>query len=684
MKNTIFAFVTLGLLGCQEQGLWRNDSEKSQRRQSFAELAERGRRVGYAETENVPTASLTGFGLTALTQSREQGEAVWQAFNTTQMEDVAEQDLNSYARRWAAQQETQLGVAESELQVDAQSKLQINDTLTSIHFKRMKDGVPVKDAYLEFIFARQANGSFRLREVMNRTYGAITVDGSTRTPGFSDVVRSTGIENLEILSMEDVILPRVGDASRFQYGTRYELRDQDSGESYTAFLENEKAEVIEATSHNLHATVVNTKVHERSYIFNKMIDLPLPFAKYSTNTATVDADSRGEVELAGVTQTTIKLQSPRGTIYDNNAATPFSLSRDMAGNTMLITGNDNETRALNAYVAIHRINRFVRQQLKSDEVNNYLNNSLRIKINVNEGSCNAFYNTQNTQISLYAAGTQNGTSCGHMSLINDVIYHEWGHGLDAFSGKNRGISDNAFSEGIGDIVASYYTGSSNMGAGFNTKSETGIRNLQNTAKYPADKGEPHTEGTIIGGAFWDLRAALIQRYGAIKGANHAEMLFLRHLITTDTYTDSYQAVLRLDDNDGNTATKSPNYCLINKAFANHGLATDENCTDAAVADKYPLDASLNLAIKERGTDGLVLMASTTTAAQIVGCLGDRATCEQSAKEDIAFDVEGQKDGKLFFVSKAKVSVGNPAWITLIAKDKTGKITGARTLKIVER
>lgn len=683
--KSVLLWVVLGLVGCQEQSLWRNDAEKAEKRQNFQELVERGRRAEYAATEKVGGAALTGFALTGLTQSP-QGEAVWQGFDTTQMEDVAESDLVSYARQWVARQETQLGLNEAELVADAQSKLSISDHLTSIHFKRQKDGVPVKDAYIEFIFARQANGAYRLSEVMNRSYGAVAVDGTSRTPSYSAVVKATGIEHLEIQSLEDIIISRVhADGVTFQYGTRFELLDQETQESYTAFLENEKAEVVEATSHNVHMSTVHAKVHERSYILNKMLDLPLSFAKYATGAgAPVVSNSLGEVDLGGATQATITLQSDRGTIYDNTSSAAFSFSRDLSGTDPLITGNDNETRALNTFVAIQRINRFVRRQVKTDEVNNYLSRDIRIKINVNEGSCNAFYNPQQNQISLYAAGTSNGTSCGHMSLVNDVIYHEWGHGLDSNSGKTRGINDNAFSEGIGDIVAAYYTGSSNMGAGFNTKTEKGIRDLQNTAKYPTDKGEAHSEGTIIGGAFWDLRAALIQRYGEVKGGNHAAMLFLRHLITTDTYTDSYQAVLRLDDNDGNTATKSPNYCLINKAFANHGLATDENCTDTPIQNKYPVDASLNLGIKERATDGAVLMASTTTAAQIVGCLGERAACEQNPKEDIVFEVEGQKDGKLFFVSKGKVTLGNPTWITLLGKDSAGNVIGARTMKVVER
>ena len=41
-----------------------------------------------------------------------------------------------------------------------------------------------------------------------------------------------------------------------------------------------------------------------------------------------------------------------------------------------------------------------------------------------------------------------------MALVIDVIYHEWGHGLDDFTGPGSrfggGMTDSAFSEAIGD------------------------------------------------------------------------------------------------------------------------------------------------------------------------------------------------------------------------------------------
>lgn len=44
--------------------------------------------------------------------------------------------------------------------------------------------------------------------------------------------------------------------------------------------------------------------------------------------------------------------------------------------------------------------------------------------------------------------------CANMALVNDVIYHECGHGLDDFTGPGSrfggGMTDSVFSEAIGD------------------------------------------------------------------------------------------------------------------------------------------------------------------------------------------------------------------------------------------
>ena len=312
----------------------------------------------------------------------------------------------------------------------------------------------------------------------------------------------------------------------------------------------------------------------------------------------------------------------------------------------------------------------------------FLGQEIRINVNT-EGVCNSYFNPDDKSLNLFKQGAQNGKTCANTALVNDVIYHEWGHALD--NGTGNGISDGAFSEGIGDTLSGFITNDSNLGIGFFLNTTTPIRLLKNTKSYPADKGEVHDEGQIISGAFWDLHEALVARYGAIRGAYKAEEMFLKHLLTTNTYTDSYQAVLRLDDGSSNPSVNSANHCTINKAFAAHGLATAENCQDPALQENLPIDSKIVLAVQSEATDGVIFMAAAEdTAYSAVLCLKDRTECDANDSTNIAMSLDGAKNSLHIFLASTKVKITDQQLVTLIVKDKDQKVIGARTMKFAAK
>jgi len=268
-----------------------------------------------------------------------------------------------------------------------------------------------------------------------------------------------------------------------------------------------------------------------------------------------------------------------------------------------------------------------------------LENGVDMRINY-RGNCNAYY--VNKTITLFAAG--NG--CDNMAFVNDVNYHEWGHGYDDFTGVRGGITDGAFSEATGDIISAYLTESSNMAPGFNVGQERGIRQLNNQRTYPESVTDSvHTDGLIVGGAFWDMRKALVERYGRIRGSEKAERYFFRHMLVTDSYLKSYENVLKLDDDDNNPATQSPNYCLITKAFANHGLATGGNCEDDVKSLAYGEDSSIAFAVFEENTNKVKIHASAKGATSILVCKSNVESCDSQDKfEDVGLEFNGTKDG----------------------------------------
>jgi hypothetical protein len=336
-------------------------------------------------------------------------------------------------------------------------------------------------------------------------------------------------------------------------------------------------------------------------------------------------------------------------------------------------------------MAIQRVNRFARRHVKPEETAigavTFFELNVPVKTNVDDGrGCNAQYNGGTHIIRLFAA---NG-GCADMATINDVIYHEWGHGLDNSTGTRKGIDDYAFSEGIGDILASYMTNSPILAPGFGKGEKSGIRNLDNDARVDNTEDEEHARGLVIGGAFWHLREALIKRHGDVKGAYLAEHLFFRHLTTTDSYLDSYQAVLEVDDDDGNPKTKSPNYCLITDAFGRHDLTegaatcnTDEAPADPALVAKDVFVGIYN----EESADKFLLMASSPRDESVVLCLGVKDECLKGTPKMIEFEPTSG-EGRYFFTSTEAVEITNQLDATILTKDASGSVKQTREIKFV--
>ena len=87
------------------------------------------------------------------------------------------------------------------------------------------------------------------------------------------------------------------------------------------------------------------------------------------------------------------------------------------------------------------------------------------------GECNAFYDGQS--VNFYDAGG----GCNATSLIADVVWHEYGHGInDYFYGSlGYNFSNGAMNEGYADLWAMSLGNIAEIGKGFYTDNEDGIR-----------------------------------------------------------------------------------------------------------------------------------------------------------------------------------------------------------------
>ncbi len=310
----------------------------------------------------------------------------------------------------------------------------------------------------------------------------------------------------------------------------------------------------------------------------KPVPLAIPYVKLTqADRAGVQTDSRGifSSEERGDVPT---LQGFSGLFVSNNllsgsAITQKAVETEM-GWKLYLEGKPSQPawkdKTMAQPMVYYHANAII-QEAKHFVSSPWLTTPLRANINLTR-TCNAHWD--GTTINLYSGDDR----CANTSLISDVVYHEWGHGLHANAG---GIQDHAFSEGFGDIMSISMTHSPKLGIGFFAKTQKPVRNLEDLKIYPRDQGEVHAEGMIIGTTFWDMFVALRDKYGEAKADEIFKNYAFKMIFTSRTYLDVYAALLVIDSNDGNLIHGTPNLCLINPIFVKHGLTTpDPLCADA--------------------------------------------------------------------------------------------------------
>lgn len=200
----------------------------------------------------------------------------------------------------------------------------------------------------------------------------------------------------------------------------------------------------------------------------------------------------------------------------------------------------------------------------------WFNRPLKANTNLTR-TCNAHWDTLLGTVNFYSGDR----GCANTGLIADVIYHEWGHGLDANSG---GIVDPAFSEGFGDIVSMLMTRSHVIGPDFALNGKP-VRDLEPDRVYPRDvSNSVHSTGLIIGSTFWNLFTAFKEKHTEERALEILRRYAFQMIFTAERYTDVYDALLVIDDNDADLSNGTPNLCMLNEIFNRHGLASrDGEC-----------------------------------------------------------------------------------------------------------
>lgn len=185
-------------------------------------------------------------------------------------------------------------------------------------------------------------------------------------------------------------------------------------------------------------------------------------------------------------------------------------------------------------------------------------------------SCNAFWDGMG--VNFYRAGG----GCPNTATMPDVVYHEYGHGVNdrvyAEAGAPGGLVNGALHEGLADVLAAFVQDDPNAGKGFFGPG-TILRSLDNDQRWPQDANvDPHVAGLILSGALWDLREAV----GLPVAASLSH--FAKYGVPDDlddgvAMNEYFVETLVADKGHGNINSGTPHFAEILSAFNAHGIGT---------------------------------------------------------------------------------------------------------------
>lgn len=384
------------------------------------------------------------------------------------------------------------------------------------------------------------------------------------------------------------ILP-VPDSNKYSYKLVYEMIIQAEEENsfpgmYYTLVDAHTGQVW--YRHNLIANTTNVEATVQAHLYptnllNPDSLLALPNLKMIVNGArTYFLDSVGEIILddTSMVSATFPLEGKWAKIINAGIdATPYIDTVLQPGDNMLLLDTFD----------IHHLSAYYHTNTIHDHTKNWLpdftamDNPLTVNVELTTGTCNAFYAPFANTLNFFKKGGMHfsGATCNTFAGIADIVYHEYGHGINnnfyLDQGDINGMSNGALNEGYADIWALTITQNPILGSGVTNNINTVIRRYDiNPKVYPDDLvGEVHDDGEIIAGAWWDVGVNLDSVglmteifaeafYGLADGFNGNE---------GKVYRDALIDAILADDNNNNLNDGTPNALAILTAFAAHGI-----------------------------------------------------------------------------------------------------------------
>jgi hypothetical protein len=501
--------------------------------------------------------------------------------------DVTLEALEPLIRAFIEQNRDLLGPANGTLELEEETSGPRDDgRLWSFYYRWLIGGVPVEGAR---VFVRINNGN--ITQFGAPLVGPADVDTSPvidaagavelllEWSGDDEVARFLGEPQL-ILQPED---SPAGLDYRLVWTARYRIRGQI--ETWEGRIDARTGEIVGFRDVNAYGSAKGG-VYPRT-VTDTEVTVAMPFSTVTGET-TVAADVAGNFTYAGGTissgldgqffRTACEACSGPAQAEASVALGSGRLDFGLGGLDGVANGFSTPAER-NAYYHLNQIRLVVKKWLSIP----WLESNIGINVNIQD-TCNAVWTGE-------ANFFRSGDGCNNTGEISDVMYHEWGHGLD---GNTRG-GDGATGEGTADVVSMHVTRSPLVGPYFrttgspvrnidSTTSSRGFLSVANIASKCSTAGstgplgyEVHCEGEIYGQTAWDFSQALTAKHGHHTGWRASERIFFNSLADAGSYLSTgsfpiYDAYVNADDDNGNLADGTPNGQEIFDAFDAHGIA----------------------------------------------------------------------------------------------------------------
>ena len=316
--------------------------------------------------------------------------------------------------------------------------------------------------------------------------------------------------------------------------------------------------------------VVQSTVNEM-YPYEVAQELPLPllFLPIPGGAVTTDMDGGFISDASGSQFTPVQLSGSWSTVYTNGNTPQLGVMLEDGYNNLNLDDLGN-VKERSAYRSVTLMHEHMKVHLPSFTG---LDFSMTTNIDI-EGECNAFYD--GVSVNFYDAGG----GCNPTSLIADVVWHEYGHGINDYyyNSLGAGFNNGAMNEGYADFWAMSLGDIAEIGKGFYTDNEDGIRKYDAEPKvYPEDLvGEVHADGEIICGAWYDTHLLMGADWEATMALFIDAYPGLQATVQNgnegQAYTDVLIDALQADDDDGDLSNGTPNAAAIVEGFDLHGIS----------------------------------------------------------------------------------------------------------------